>query len=371
MESTETTSTQDLREKTDRSLEEERDKADEYLTQPFQEVEEKTHEKVHSIRDAVDQAKESQRDALDDDKERFRGIADASLSQVDDELLAEERERLDKLQEAEREAVDRVRAEEHAQKESLVNAILEHERQQTDSHLLDERVHADRELITREQFLSIVSHDLKNPLAAISISTRLMRKSLSKGETDSLLEHLGRIQHSADAMGRMINDLLDVERIAQGKLTLHLAKVDLRALLQECSELFAPLVSNQAFSMRIDVGAEPLIVDADHDRILQVLSNVIGNSLKFTPNGGAIELSACKRETHVEVSITDNGPGISAEAQPRIFERFSQLNVADRQGLGLGLFIAKWIVEVHQGRIGVTSTPGNGSTFSFTLPLSV
>lgn len=371
MEFTRTTSTQDLREKTDRSLEEERDKTDEHLTQPFQEVEEKTLEKVHSIRHAADQAKDTQRDALDDDKERFHAIADTPLSQVDDELLAEERERFDKLQATEREAVDRVRAEECAQKESLVNALLEHERQQTDSHLLDERVHVDRELITREQFLSIVSHDLKNPLAAISISARMMRKSLSKGETGSLLEHLERIQHSADAMDRMISDLLDVERMAQGKLTLHLAKVNLRALLQECRELFAPLVSNQAFSMRIDADAEPLFVDADHDRILQVLSNLIGNSLKFTPNGGAIELSARKREIHVEVSVTDNGPGISAETRARIFERFSQLNVADRQGLGLGLFIAKWIVEAHKGRIWVTSTLGNGSTFSFTLPLSV
>jgi len=367
----ESTETQDLREKTDQSLEEERDKTDEYLTQPFQEVEEKTHEKVHSIRHAVDQAKETQREVLDDDKERFRAIADTPLSRVDDELLAEERERCDTLQAAERDAVDRIRAEERAQKELLVNALLEHERRQTDNHLLDERVHADRELITREQFLSIVSHDLKNPLAAISISARLMRKSLSKGEAGSLLEHLERIQHSADAMGRMINDLLDVERMAQGKLTLHLAKVDLRTLLQACRELFAPLVSNQAFSMKIDAGNEPLFADLDHDRILQVLSNLIGNSLKFTPNGGTIELSARKRETHVEVSVTDNGPGISAEAQTRLFERFSQLNVADHQGLGLGLFIAKWIVEAHRGRIWVTSTPRNGSTFSFMLPLSV
>lgn len=371
MESTETTSTQELREKTDRSLEEERDKTDEYLTKPFQEVDEKTRETVHSIRHAVDQTKEIQREALDDDKERVRATADTPLSQVDDELLAEERARFDTLQAAEREAVDRVRAEESAQKESLVNALLEQERQQTDSHLLDERVNADRELITREQFLSIVSHDLKNPLAAISISARLMRKSLSKGETGSLLQHLERIQHSADAMGRMINDLLDVERMAQSKLTLHFAKVDLRALLQECGELVAPLVSSQSFSMKIKTDAEPLFADLDRDRILQVLSNLVGNSLKFTPDGGVIELSARKQDAHVEVSVTDNGPGISAEAQARIFERFSQLNVADRQGLGLGLFIAKRIVEAHQGRIWVTSTPGNGSTFSFTLPLSI
>ena len=122
--------------------------------------------------------------------------------------------------------------------------------------------------------------------------------------------------------------------------------------------------------MKIGAGAVPLFADLDHDRILQVLSNLIGNSLKFTPNGGTIELSARKQETHVEVSVTDNGPGISAEAQARIFERFSQLNVADHQGLGLGLFITKWIVEAHKGRIWVTSIPRNGCTVSFTLPFS-
>lgn len=371
MESTRTTSTEELREKTDRSLEKERDKTDEYLTHPLHQVEEKTREKVHLIRHAADQAKETQREALDDDKKHFRAIADTLLSRLDDELLSEERERCDELQAAERQSVDRVRAEERAQKQLLVDALLEHERQQTDSHLLDERIHEDKELITREHFLSIVSHDLKNLLAAITISARLMRKNLSNGETGRLLEHLGRIQQSADAMGRMISDLLDVERMAQGKLTLHLARVDLRDLLRECRELFAPLASSQAHSMRIDAGDEPLFVDIDHDRILQVLSNLIDNSLKFTPNGGAIELSARKQETFIEVSVTDNGPGISVEAQARIFERFSQLNIADRQGLGLGLFIAKWIVEAHKGRIWVTSVPGNGSSFSFTLPLSV
>ncbi|NGZ60160.1 MAG: hypothetical protein CV081_06625 [Nitrospira sp. LK265] len=371
MESTRTTSTEELREKTDRSLEEERDKTDEYLTHPLHQVEEKTREKVHLIRHAADQAKETQREALDDDKKHFRAIADTLLSRLDDELLSEERERCDELQAAERQSVDRVRAEERAQKQLLVDALLEHERQQTDSNLLDERIHEDKELITREHFLSIVSHDLKNLLAAITISARLMRKNLSSGETGRLLEHLGRIQQSADAMGRMISDLLDVERMAQGKLTLHLARVDLRDLLRECRELFAPLASNQALAMRIDAGDEPLFVDIDHDRILQVLSNLIDNSLKFTPNGGVIELSARKQETFIEVSVTDNGPGISVEAQARIFERFSQLNVADRQGLGLGLFIAKWIVEAHKGRIWVTSVPGNGSSFSFTLPLSV
>jgi signal transduction histidine kinase len=102
-----------------------------------------------------------------------------------------------------------------------------------------------------------------------------------------------------------------------------------------------------------------------------VLSNLVGNSLKFTPDGGTVRLSVQKQETEVEISVTDNGPGIPKQTQGQIFERFSQLKINDRRGLGLGLFIAKWIVEAHKGRIWVTSDSGKGSTFSFTLPLPV
>jgi signal transduction histidine kinase len=123
--------------------------------------------------------------------------------------------------------------------------------------------------------------------------------------------------------------------------------------------------------MTIHTVPESIGADLDHDRILQVLSNLIGNSLKFTPNGGTIELSARKQETQVEISVTDNGPGIPEDAKEQIFERFSQLKRNDRRGLGLGLFISKWIVEAHGGHIWVTSEVGKGSTFSFTLPLTV
>jgi signal transduction histidine kinase len=369
MERNETASFQELRGKTDKSLEDEREKTDEYLTRKIEKVEEKTSEKVRSIRLAVDHALENQREEVDLDKEHHRAVADIRHSQLDDELLIRERERSDKFQAVEREAEDRLRAEERVQKQRIADALLEHERKTTDRNLLDERVQADIELITREQFLAIVSHDLKNPLAAISISARLIRRSLSPtSDTGSLLENIGLIEQSAACMSRMISDLLDVERMAHGKLTLYPQKVDLRTLLQECGEFFAPLVSSQAFSMTIDTDPEPIFTNLDRDRIFQVLSNLIGNSLKFTPNGGAIELSARKQETHVEISVTDNGPGIPAQAQAQIFERFSQLNVADHQGLGLGLFIAKWIVEAHKGRIWVTSIPGKGSTFTFTLP---
>ena len=172
-------------------------------------------------------------------------------------------------------------------------------------------------------------------------------------------------------MDRMISALLDVERMAHDKLVLTPARIDLRGLLQECMDISAPVVATKSFSMTTRSSAQPLFADVDHDRILQVLSNLIGNALKFTPPGGIIELAASQHETSAVISVTDNGPGIAEESQTHIFDRFSQLKLNDRRGLGLGLFIAKWIVEAHKGRIWVTSQVGKGSTFSFSLPLSI
>ena len=374
MEAHETESSQELRDKTDKTLDDERQKTDEHLEQKAQEVEEKTSEKLRSIRLATDQARESQREEVDLAKEQQCEVTGISPTRLDEKLLVQEREGSDKSQAVERGEEDRARTEERAQKQLIAEtaALLEQERKNTNSALLQERVHVDLELITRDTFLAIVSHDLKNSIVAISISAALIRRGLSKDAVDvvSLLKHLGGIEQAAEGMSRMISDLLDVERMAHDQLKIMPGKVDVCDLLQECVDLFAPVVSSKSFSMTIHTSTEPIFANVDHDRILQVLSNLIGNSLKFTPNGGTIKLSARKQGTQVEVSVTDNGSGIPEEAQVKIFERFSQLTMNDRRGLGLGLFIAKWIVEAHKGRIWVTSEVGKGSTFCFTLPLT-
>lgn len=122
--------------------------------------------------------------------------------------------------------------------------------------------------------------------------------------------------------------------------------------------------------MTIETCPEPVYSIVDQDRILQVLSNLIGNALKFTPSGGMIRLFTKKSSRSIEVCVADNGPGIPKEKMEEIFERFSQLRSSDRRGLGLGLFISKWIVEAHGGEIKVASEEGKGCTFSFTLPLA-
>jgi signal transduction histidine kinase len=324
---------------------------------------------------------------------RAQADTETLISEKKIKTLNDDRERADKAQGLERKEEDRIRSRDRVQKRLIAEAILANERRDTDTKISDERDRLELEselnsklllaeklshdvtktaLGTRDQFLAVVSHDLRNPLSAIVMSAALMRDELSvrKDNEASLMEYLEMIERNAANMDRMISDLLDVERMANEKLILKPKNCDLRALLRECNDLFSPVVSDKSFSIvEADEGA-PLFAHVEHDRIIQVLSNLIGNALKFTPAGGSVRLSMENKTTEVEISVTDSGPGIPDAKKSKIFERFSQLGSNDRRGLGLGLFISKWLVEAHKGRIWVSSEAGKGSTFSFTLPLA-
>ena len=173
-------------------------------------------------------------------------------------------------------------------------------------------------------------------------------------------------------MLRLIEDLLDVEQIAVGKLTLHYEEHDVSEIIKEAVEEF----KGDAASKEITLSAKPKdlcgYVVCDRGRVLQVLSNLIGNAIKFTSAKGQVCVSCQKtgREgKEVQVSVSDTGEGIAPEKINTIFERFSQIHNQDRRGIGLGLYIAKMMVEEHPGRIWVESKLGEGSTFHFTLPL--
>jgi signal transduction histidine kinase len=222
----------------------------------------------------------------------------------------------------------------------------------------------DRAIRTQEAFVATVSHDLKNPLNALLMSAELLRRKLSD---ERVQKHYQVLSRSVDRMMQLIRHLLDASAIERRQLTLDRKPEDTRALVDETLEFLRPLATVKSLTLQVQPG-EPVEALCDRDRILQVLSNLIGNAIKFSPEEAAITIKTERSRHSVCLSIHDNGPGIEAGELPRVFERYWHAKSAAGGGTGLGLFIAKGIVEAHGGRIWVESTLGAGSTFYFTLP---
>jgi signal transduction histidine kinase len=221
----------------------------------------------------------------------------------------------------------------------------------------------------REEVLAIVSHDLRNPLSAVILGASLLQMSSTLSEEDR--EEIVTIEVSAKRMNRLIADLLDVTRLDGGKrLPIEPAVVHAAELLGEAEELFRAQATVANVSMKYHAGEALPPVFADRHRVMQVLSNLIGNSLKFTPPAGEIAVSTTLRDGQVLFRIADTGPGIPQENLSDIFSPYWQAKRTERLGAGLGLPIAKGIVEAHGGRIWAESEPGQGTQFYFTLPLS-
>ena len=219
---------------------------------------------------------------------------------------------------------------------------------------------------SREEVLAIVSHDLRNPLNTILMGTRVL---LDLGLEEQHVRQLQVVKRSADRMNRLIQDLLDVVRLEAGQsLPLEVQPVEVAPLLAEACEAFQEQAATKLVHLGCGRAEKGLVVSADRDRVLQVLSNLIGNALKFTPEGGRITVSSRREESEVVLSVEDTGPGIPPENLARVFELYWQAKQTARLGAGLGLTISKGIVEAHGGRIWVKSRPGLGSTFSFSLP---
>ena len=224
---------------------------------------------------------------------------------------------------------------------------------------------AEETIDAREQVLKIVSHDLRNPLSAISMTASLLLDVPTP--PDKQAEHLRRIQRAGERMNRLIQDLLDVAKLEAGRVAIDARSIEVAPLIKEASELLAPLTATKSIRFEATAAERLPTIAADAGRVLQVISNLVGNAVKFTPVGGRIVLRADAEPGGVRFSVRDTGPGIPQEQLPQIFGRFWQANPADRRGIGLGLTIAKGIVEAHGGQIWVDSPPGDGTTFSFSL----
>ncbi|HEX6260456.1 MAG TPA: PAS domain S-box protein [Woeseiaceae bacterium] len=235
------------------------------------------------------------------------------------------------------------------------------------AHLYRDALEATR---ARDELLGIVAHDLRNPLQAILMNAQLLRRAGGQPERRSL-ESSEAIERSAARMARLIDDLLDLTRMEAGRLSVARERVPVDKLVADCVAPQQALATSASLELRSSVASDVPDVWGDHDRLLQVLENLVGNAIKFTAPGGRITVGAARDGGDVRFWVADAGAGIPAEHLPHLFDRFWQAHTAERRGAGLGLPIAKGIVESHGGRLSVESNPGRGSTFSFSIPLAL
>jgi signal transduction histidine kinase len=224
----------------------------------------------------------------------------------------------------------------------------------------------------RAEMVAVVSHDLKNPLATIQMAVSFLLEDLVPDDAAHKLEReqLHAIHRSAERMYRLIHDLLDVAAIEAGQLAVAQSPLPVDVLVADALELLRPLAAAKRITLTADVPPGIPPAAADRDRVLQVFSNLGGNAIKFTPEDGRVEIRSEVRDAVVEFAVRDTGPGIASEDLPHVFDRFWQARKGARAGVGLGLAIAKGIIEAHGGDIHVESEPGRGTCFTFTLPVA-
>jgi signal transduction histidine kinase/FixJ family two-component response regulator len=223
---------------------------------------------------------------------------------------------------------------------------------------------AQRAIRARDDVVAIVSHDLRNPLSVIGLTMRLMREESGHAPLDMI----ARCERAQAQMTRLLDDLLDMTRLDQGTMRLEMKRFELGGLMNELVESQRPLAAARGQRLEVIADAD-VAIDVDRDRLQQVMANLIGNAIKYTPRGGAIDVRAHHAGMRVTVAISDTGPGIDPANLPHVFERFYQAKTT-KEGVGLGLAIAKGIVEAHGGSIAATSVPGRGTTFWFELPVA-
>jgi signal transduction histidine kinase len=261
---------------------------------------------------------------------------------------------------------------------------MEARRQDTDDQLSNERidtdeavaslgetrsalVHSERERARRRYVLSMVTHDLRSPLCVIAVNAEVIA---ADAQNASLREAAEEVTRAAARMERLLTDLLDVAGIESGTLSIVKRRHDVGALMTEVLRSYRPLFVDRDMTFVVDLPDAPLVASFDHDRIVQVLSNLLGNALKFMSPKGLARLRVEPGAQQLEFVLSDNGPGIRENALPHVFKQFWQIESDTRRGLGLGLYICEKIIQAHGGRIWAESVPGKGATFRFTLPAS-
>jgi len=220
----------------------------------------------------------------------------------------------------------------------------------------------------QEQVLSGITHDLRGPLSAIMGYLDLLRRQLKEGPPKAM-EYVGLAREAGVRLTQMVSDILDVVRFEQGKIDLDLQSISVEEMFRRIQNIFSVTANQKSVTLKVDMAQLGLTVSGDPKLLERVVDNLVGNAIKFTPSGGSISVTAQRGNGRVVFEVSDTGRGIPKEAQSRIFDKFQQVRPGDRSaGYGLGLAVAKFIVEAHKGEIRVESEVGKGSAFTFWIP---
>jgi signal transduction histidine kinase len=250
---------------------------------------------------------------------------------------------------------------------SSVEAALRNRRQQYEVRELLSRL--ERDVKSRDEFLAMLSHELRNPLATILTAVQLAERRESGAGP---WRERGTILRQTQLLSRLVDDLLDVSRVTAGKIVLHRAPVDVRELVERCAQAVSSEAASRKIELRVRGGQRRWVLEADAVRLEQVVNNLLTNALKYTPPGGTVEVTVVPEESEGEIRVRDTGVGIEPEILPRVFDLFAQgeKTLARAQGgLGIGLTLVRSLVELHGGSVRAQSEgSGRGSTFIVRLP---
>lgn len=348
------------RHETDESLRVERERTDDELVR-----------REGSLKKVTEAAAARARERAHDVLKMARRQEDQKAEPTRSPALGRERLQEDRVIQREQASVSKEVLDESREATRALSQLLRLERERTDERLLTERARGDAGLMARDDFMGMVTHDLRTLLGAIALTLELQARTRPRGDEAAEQRELKtsrRLQHLTARMNRLIGDLVDVSAIEAGRFAIAPQEHDAAALVKDSVEAFLPAAAAKGVSLKLGPSSGPCRGRFDSERVLQVLANLISNGIKFTEPGGEVTLGVEQANGALRFAVADTGPGIAPGHLEDIFERFWQVRKGDRGGLGLGLFISQQIVEAHGGRIWAQSELGRGSTFFFTLP---
>jgi signal transduction histidine kinase len=345
---------------------------------------EQTDESLRAEREQVDLARREELAAIDETADavinKARARADALLAKArastdrqtgrvnarSSGIVAKKRSLEDQAVREERADADESLRMERAEHVALLSA----ERTETDKDLSSERARSDAALATRDAFLGVVSHDLRNILSGMIGFAGMISRDVSREDhVDRILAHTQHIQRSGARMNRLIGDLVDVASIEAGVLAVARELGDPTHVIAEAVAAFQPQAAAKDVALIAEMPPLPSLVAFDPARLLQVLTNLLSNAIKFTPAKGNVVVRADRVGDQVVIAVSDTGAGIPSDQLEAVFGRFVQVTKNDQRGVGLGLYISRSIVQAHGGRIWAESKIGEGSTFRVALPI--